>query len=278
MSAATLFDRMAANYDAQWTDTPVGRAQRDAVWRTIDRVFQPGHRVLDIGCGTGEDAVHLLARGISMAAIDASPAMVAIARTRGVPASVCAAEDLSHMDAETPFHRARGVPASVCAAEYLSHMDAETPSRLDTPFDGALSNFGALNCVSDLPALAASLAPLVRPGGHLAICLLSRVCLWETLYYALRLQFGKALRRFSGRALAANTLPIYYPSVAHTRAAFAPHFTLLRWSGIGLLVPPSYVKLPAPLVAALAKFDAQLAHLPLLRGLADHRLFLLVRT
>jgi hypothetical protein len=53
---------------------------------------------------------------------------------------------------------------------------------------------------------------------------------------------------------------------------------LRRWTGIGLLVPPSYVKLPAALVAVLSACDRLLARLPLLRALADHRLFLLVRT
>ena len=71
---------------------------------------------------------------------------------------------------------------------------------------------------------------------------------------------------------------VHYPTVAEFRAAFAPHFELQRWTGIGLLVPPSYVKLPGALVAVLAACDRLLARLPLLRALADHRLFLLVRT
>ncbi len=70
---------------------------------------------------------------------------------------------------------------------------------------------------------------------------------------------------------------IHYPTVAEIRAAFAPDFELCRWTGIGLLVPPSYVKLPAALVRVLAACDRVLARLPLLRALADHRLFLLVR-
>jgi hypothetical protein len=78
----------------------------------------------------------------------------------------------------------------------------------------------------------------------------------------------------------ADNLPaimVYYPTVADVRAAFAPDFELQRWTGIGLCVPPSYVKLPALLVGCLAACDRLLARLPLLRALADHRLFLLVR-
>ncbi len=240
MTPAAVFDRMAADYDALWTTTPVGRAQRDQVWRVLDAVFPRGERVLDIGCGTGEDALHLMARGMLVQAVDASPAMVAMARARGVAAEVRRAEDL---------------PGAV--------------------FDGALSNFGALNCVADLAAGARELARVVRPGGRAAICLIGRFCLWETLYYGLRLNFRKAFRR--RRASEYRGMTVYYPTVAETRAAFSEGFELREWHGVGLLVPPSYVRLPAILVRVLAACDRVFADLPLLRAMADHRLFVLVR-
>ena len=244
---ANLFDHLAATYDALWTTTAIGRAQRNLVWRDMDTLFQPGMRILDIGCGTGEDAAHFAARGVTVYATDASPAMVQVAQARG------------------------GFTAAVCSAEDLAQIGGA--------FDGAISNFGTLNCVEDLPAVARSLAGLVRPGGRVAICLLGRFCAWETLYYGVRWQFGKALRRLVGHALACppSAIMVHYPTVAQTRVSFAPAFELQRWTGIGLCVPPSYVKLPAALVGCLAACDRLLARLPLLRALADHRLFLLVR-
>ena len=242
MNTASVFERMATRYDALWTNTAIGRAQRNLVWREIDSLFHPGERVLDIGCGTGEDAEHFAARGVHVYATDASPAMVQVARVRGITATVCGAEEIG---------------------------------RIGKSFDGAISNFGALNCVGNLPAVAVSLAALVRPGGYLAICLMGRFCAWETLYYSVCLQWSKAWRRWRGARY--HELLIHYPSVAEIRTAFGPDFELRRWTGIGLLVPPSYVKLPAVLVRVLAACDRMLAHLPLVRALADHRLFLLVR-
>jgi len=239
---APPFDCIATRYDALWTDTAIGRAQRNLVWHTIDGLFHTGDRILDIGCGTGEDAAHFAARGVHVYATDASPAMVQVARERGVTATVCNAEELG---------------------------------RIGWSFDGAISNFGALNCVANLPAVAVSLAALVRPGGSVAICLLGRFCAWETLYYSACLQWNKTFRRL--RSARYHEILIQYPTVAEVRAAFAPDFELRRWTGIGLLVPPSYVKLPAALVRILAACDRILARLPLLRGMADHRLFLLVR-
>ncbi|MEO8372081.1 MAG: methyltransferase domain-containing protein, partial [Candidatus Solibacter sp.] len=236
------FDRMAADYDAQWTATPVGRAQRDQVWRVLDAMFPSGSRVLDVGCGTGEDALHLMARGVDVLAVDASQAMVAIAQSQGVATEVRRAEDLV---------------------------------ELAGTFDGAISNFGALNCVADLPSVARELGRVVRPGGRVAICLIGRCCLWESLYFGLRMQFRKAFRR--RRASSYRGMTVYYPTVAEVRAAFAEGFELGEWRGVGLLVPPSYVKLPSGVVRALAACDRVLAGLPLLRAMADHRLFVLVR-
>ena len=243
MRSATVFDRVAATYDAIWTSTPIGRAQRNLVWREVDALFHPGERILDIGCGTGEDAAHFEARGIQVYATDASPAMVQVARERGIAATVCDAEELG---------------------------------RIDRSFDGAISNFGALNCVGNLPAVAVSLAGLVRPGGRLAICLLGRFCAWETLHYALRFEWSKAGRRWRRTARYQEIL-VHYPTASEIRVAFAPDFELQRWIGVGLLVPPSYAKLPAGLLGVLATCDRLLTRLPLLRALADHRLFLLVR-
>jgi ubiquinone/menaquinone biosynthesis C-methylase UbiE len=242
MSSA-VFDRIASKYDGLWTHTAIGRAQRDLVWREIDPLFHSGERILDIGCGTGVDAAHFVSRGVDVYATDASPAMVELARER------------------------RGVKATVCRAEDLG--------RIGRSFDGAISNFAALNCVANLPSVAVSLGSLVRPGGHVAICLLGRFCAWETLYYGVRFQWSKACRRWRGARY--HEILIHYPTVSELRTAFAPDFELQRWTGVGLLVPPSYFNVRPSHVRMLAACDRLLARLPLLRAMGDHRLFILVR-
>ena len=226
--SATVFDRVALRYDDLWTGTAIGRAQRNAVWRAIDPLFPAGARILDSGCGTGEDAAHFTARGVTVHATDPSHAMIEVARARG------------------------GFGTEVMGAEDLS--------RLAGTFDGAISNFGALNCVEDLPAVARSLGAIVRPGGRVAICTIGRFCAWETLYYATRLNFRKAFRRLRG-ASSFRGLTVHYPTVGQLRAAFAADFELERWTGIGMLVPPSYVQLPARVVGIVVG-RRQVAHQP----------------
>jgi SAM-dependent methyltransferase len=247
VSTTALFERLAPRYDELWTGTAIGRAQRNAVWRVIDGLFHAGDRVLDVGCGTGEDAAHLMARGISVCAVDSSPAMVAVARARGIEAEVVRAEELGN----APMNRG-----------------AADTSVYATSCDGAISNFGALNCVQEVARVARTLGTLVRPGGYVAICTIGRFCAWESFYYGARLNLKKAFRRMPGRAG-----DVYYPTVRQLRADFAPEFELLYWTGIGMLVPPSYVKLPARIVNFLARFE----RLTVLRSCADHRLLVFKR-
>lgn len=244
MTAA--FDRVASSYDATWTTTAVGRAQRSQVWRQVDPLLRSGDTLLDVGCGTGEDAAHFAARGVRVHATDPSAAMIRLAARRG-----------GFTTAIAKAERVEGAPAS---------------------YDGALSNFGALNCVADPDQVARKLADLVRPGGRVAVCTIGRFCLWETIYYTVRLNLSKALRRCNrGPVKTSLGVEIHYHSIATLRQAFAADFTCKRWVGVGLFVPPSYIRLAPPLVRILAALDTVFAVWPLLRGLADHRLLILVR-
>jgi ubiquinone/menaquinone biosynthesis C-methylase UbiE len=241
-----FFDRIANRYDETWTNTPVGRIQRNAVWRELDRLVEPHHRVLDLGCGTGEDALHFTQTGAIVETLDGSPAMVEAARLRGVNARLLRIEQIS---------------------------------ELAGSFDLVFSNFGALNCVQDLAALREPLARRIRPGGALAICVMNRFCIWEIAYYAARGQFKKASRRWAGETEASSRLRVYYPSARTIELAFSPDFRLIRDLGIGVAVPPSYVKrIPPQILNRLETCDTRIAASSIGKAVADHRLLIFMRS
>jgi len=246
LSAGLAFDQMARKYDALWTNTLIGRAQREAVWRWIDPLFQPGDSILDLGCGTGIDAVHMMSRRLHVTGVDASAEMVSVARASGVEAQQLALENLD---------------------------------RLDGVYDGVISNFGVLNCIDDLQALGVQLGRLTRPSACLAVCIMGPVCLWETCHYLKRSRPRKAFRRWrSGGSVASMGVHLNYLTVSRIRSALQNHFKLLTWVGIGLAVPPSYILgLSASAVVRLQEVDRRLAHWPLFRMFSDHRLLLFRR-
>lgn len=60
---------------------------------------RPGEHILDLGCGDGQLTARIAEMGVRIRGVDASPAMVAAARARGVVADEAAAEQLPHADA-----------------------------------------------------------------------------------------------------------------------------------------------------------------------------------
>jgi len=255
-ASAAAFDGIAESYDRSFTRSLIGRAQRRAVWRELDLLFQPGRRILEVNCGTGVDAAHLAERRIEVLACDAAPRMVALARRRL---------------AASPF--GARVEFRTLAIEEVGALAGETP------FDGAFSNFGGLNCVEDLPAFAAQLRCLLRPGAKVLLCLLGPCCAWEVFWSLGHGNLRKALRRFSLRGTVADlgngaSVLVHYPAVRMLARRFAPGFRLVGWKGVGVTVPPSFVerwaKRHPKVLSFLEGVDQRVAHLPLLRGLGDH--------
>src|SRR2546425_7130592 len=76
------FDSVANVYDGPRGNNALIQRMRHEVWRVLGEVFPAGARLLDLGCGTGIDAVHLAASGYDILATDWSPAMVARTRWR----------------------------------------------------------------------------------------------------------------------------------------------------------------------------------------------------
>src|SRR5215472_15307009 len=81
-ATALAFDHLAVNYDAKFTHSSIGRAQRMAVWECAQQIFKPRSRLLELNCGTGEDALHFARQGFHVTACDISAAMVEEARKK----------------------------------------------------------------------------------------------------------------------------------------------------------------------------------------------------
>src|SRR5829696_913115 len=126
-AAIQAFDAVAARFDTRFGAWRSVAAQRREVRAFLARAFPRGARVLEIGGGTGEDARWLSARRREVLLTDGAPAMVRIARGK--------------------LRSQRGPEPRVVAAAQLGALAAERDAAGEAPFDGAFSNFAALNCV-----------------------------------------------------------------------------------------------------------------------------------
>ena len=217
-SAVSPFDAIAANYDSSFTGSEIGSRMRKAVWARCAAIFAPGSRVLEMNCGTGEDALWLAERGVEVLATDISPAMLREAEAK-----------LANS------HAAGRVRFRELAWEDLGSLD-------DAAFDGLLSNFGGLNCVAELEAIGRSAAARLRPGGIAVLCLMGRAVPWEWIWFSLRGQPSKAFRRLRRGGARWRGIPIRYPSIREVRTAFSRDFRVKRLSALGALLPPPYTE------------------------------------
>jgi SAM-dependent methyltransferase len=215
---------------------------RRALHRHYLSAFSPGQRALDLGCGTGTDALVLAQRGIAVLGIDGSPAMIARLRSKAVAAR------LDHL-----------VEGRVLPLAELGSLDER--------FDGAYSSFAALSTV-DLAPLGVDIARLVRPRGRVVLHLLNRFSLWESLGLLGRQKWRAAsqLHRQSVRSFRIGGVAVehrqYFAREAYARF-FAHGFTLRSRYALGALRPPHTVRrLPRSLTAALENVDTRLGELP----------------
>ncbi len=139
-----LFETMYASGEVPW-DTG---GPQPALVELADRGLLAG-RVIDVGCGTGENALMLAARGCEVVGIDPVDRAIRAARKKA---------------------RARGLQATFLVANAL---EMASP---DPPFDAAVDS-GVFHVFSDAdrPRYVAFLHRALRPGGRLALMCFSEL-------------------------------------------------------------------------------------------------------
>jgi SAM-dependent methyltransferase len=209
---------------------------RNLLWERYARLFRPGDAVLDVGCGTGIDAQFLARAGVRVVGIDASPPMIAQAKTR---LEVDPLKELVE----------------------LRVLDLREIGSLPAGFDGIISAFASLSTVADLEDFAQQAARLLRPRGAMVLHLLNRSSLWEWLGLVRqgRLRAARRLGRHVERNFVIGGRPVrhylYHAREAYARF-FSAHFRLRRAYGLGILRPPHTLgRLPPAVVTALDRLE-----------------------
>jgi ubiquinone/menaquinone biosynthesis C-methylase UbiE len=253
MTATSPFDVLAPTYDADFTASGIGQLQRERVWHYLDPLLKEmgsALTILEVNCGTGEDALRLANMSHKVIATDASAAMIEQAKLKqanGVEFITCAFKDL---------------PVTLAGKK----------------FDLIFSNFGGLNCVdaAALKKLCEYLSALTTTNGKLFFVLLSDRCIWEMMYYGIRAKFGQAFRRFKKAVdftAGDKTMPVYYYSPRKLSRTFSADFFMQQKFPVGLFIPPSYLEkkfaAPSKRLDRLNKLEYRFGHSFLAR-FADH--------
>lgn len=259
LDTRNAFDSVAADYDGPRGNNDLIQDMRSEMWRWLGATFTPGGRLIDLGCGTGLDAVHLAGLGFRITATDWSPLMVERTAVRAA--------------AQHVTDRVRAINVGAHELERLDETGA---------YDGAYSNLGPLNCVPDLGHVSRECARVLRAGGKLLFTVIGRYCPWEVAHYLRRGRWARAKVRFARDVVPVgmnnHTIWTRYYAPREFYRAFEPHFTLEHYRGLCVFAPPPYlagVRDRHPrLHKRLWRLDRRVAGWPLIRGMGDH--FLIV--
>jgi SAM-dependent methyltransferase len=234
----TPFDTTAQGYDLEFTETQVGRLQRAVTHRYLHDLILSARpkTVLELNCGTGEDALWMANQGLQVTATDLSAEMVK------ATAKKVQGKDVQVFQAGI---QDMGVAEMSEGTSYPAHAGRRPPTL---PFDLIWSNFGGFNCLPPqaIQQSSADLAGLLKPGGHLVAVVMGRFCAWETLYFLAKFNPRQAFRRRKKGPVKARLADhvfqdTWYYSPAQFEGLFQAHFTPVQRIPIGAYLPPSYL-------------------------------------
>ncbi|MGA2298358.1 MAG: methyltransferase domain-containing protein, partial [FCB group bacterium] len=161
----------ALQYDVKLNGNSIFNYMRQQSLVELKNNFQNCGKILELGCGTGDESIELAKQGINVYSIDISKEMISLATIKS--------ENLG-LDKNCTF----------------KVLPIEEIDSIKEKFDGAFSSFGPLNCIDDMEIFAKNISKLINKGGIFIASVMNKYCIAEVLNYTIRLQFKRAFRRF----------------------------------------------------------------------------------
>lgn len=253
-----FFDDIAISYDQTFSCSSIGSELRRLSWEMIEQeIIGHGLNILEINCGTGEDALYFAAQGHIVTATDASSKMIQVANDK------C---QLSN-------------PKFVVS----SFNDLQLNFKEES-FDVIFSNFGGLNCANsaDLAKTFSEVSSLLKPGGQFIAVVMGSACIWEMAYYLLKRDkraFRRTNKNGAKTVLGSQIFTTYYYSPAQIKKLSKKFFQSTRQSPLGFIMPPTYVEhyfaKRRGILSFLAKLERSITSFSILSNFADHYMIVL---
>lgn len=219
----TDFDIHAKNYDSVFTYSQIGKAQRNRVYHFLNKQNPSKNKkyILELNCGTGEDAQYFAQQGHSILATDISSEMIKVAKEKNKHTNI----RFQQLD--------------------ITKITKETFSE---KFDMIFSNFGGLNCLSktQLASFIDTSESLLSPSGKMVLVMMPKNCLWERFYFSIKGEFKKARRRNTNKSLMVNVegvqVKAWYYNPKDVVTLTSNNYKTIAIKPIGIKIPPSYLE------------------------------------
>lgn len=214
------FDNAAGNYDQTFTNTDIGKMQRNLVYAGLSKHLNTVQNILEINCGTGEDAIWLTKQNFKVTATDISSKMIEVAKSK------------------TTFSNLNF--AIVDINSIAATFEGEK-------FDLLFSNFGGLNCVSksQLQNFFENIGSILSEKGKLVLVIMPKNTVWERFYFLVKAQFLNISRRKKESVtvpVEGENVTTYYYNPKDIVNLSEANFETMSIKPIGFFVPPSYLE------------------------------------
>jgi ubiquinone/menaquinone biosynthesis C-methylase UbiE len=252
----TSFDTAANNYDNSFTNTIIGKIQRELVYECVTKHLPENQKILEINCGTGEDALWFSKNGHEIFATDISSKMIAVAKNK---------KEANNIE--------------------FKPLDINEMGNSISPnsFDIIFSNFGGLNCLSEIELLYffQNSIDILKPNGKIMLVVMPKNALWERLYFIAKFNFKAVFRRLKKSTLAnvdGEVVPTYYYNPKRIKKIANHPYDFCAQYPIGFFIPPSYlepfIKRHALILSILNYLEKKIKRLSFLAKFSDHYLII----
>ena len=216
----TSFDKAALNYDEAFTNSEIGKMQRKLVYKQLSKQLDSVQNILEINCGTGEDAIWFAKQNFKVTASDISSKMIEVSKNK---------RNFDNLNFIT--------------------VDLNSIGKTfeNEKFDLIFSNFGGLNCLtkSELETFFQNATLILSRKGKIVLVVMPKDTLWEHVYFLAKAQFSSISRRKRESTLAdvdGEKVPTYYYNPKDIVNLAKANFDLVAQNPIGFFVPPSYLE------------------------------------
>jgi SAM-dependent methyltransferase len=264
-AVAEAFDSASEEYDFTIGSNFINVWIRERSIKELMEVARPDDVLLEIGCGTGTEAIRVSKRVRGVVATDISPGMIALLRRK----------------VEARNLAGRVVALQLKAADVSKAGESLPGGRARV----AYSFNGALNCEPEIQRFPRGLWGVLEPGGIFVCSVRNRFCLEESLVQGALLRFRSMTPRKKQPKMVSVggiDIPAYYYYPWEFARLFSPYFEVEKQVALPAIVPPPYlndlyVKLRSR-IKFLENADAALAGVFPFNKFGDQTLFVFRRS
>lgn len=210
------FTKQSEIYDEYEKSNTLLSWMRQQVYDAVLPHLKTGSKILELNSGTGTDAIFFAKLGFEVLCTDLSDGMIKKI-----------SEKIKNENLQNR------IKVFQCSYTELDKLYNEK-------FDFIFSNFGGLNCVSDLRLVTTHFPKLLNDGGKVCLVIMPPICPWEILQ-VLKGNFKFAFRRFDKSGADANvegvSFKTYYFSANEIKSALGNEFRIIHKQALGVFTP-----------------------------------------